>query len=168
MKFPAQPQPAQCRVIIDSREQQSYSLEPLTTETGTLSTGDYSLADEFSGLVCIERKSLSDFVSSCTSGRERFDRELHRMLSYPSRAVVVEGTWADIEAGEWRARATPKMIKASVTSFVSRGVPVMLTGDRDGGQRFTGGLLWRVWLHEYRKLRSMAAAISDTGQETGT
>ena len=159
MKLPAEPKPEQCRVVIDSREQLPYDLRPLSIELGGLSTGDYGLAGEFSGLVAIERKSLPDFVGSCTGGRDRFDRELQRMLAYPSRAVVVEATWADIDAGEWRARATPQMIRASITSFASRGIPVMLCCDREGGQRFTGGLLWRVWLHEYRKVRAVAADI---------
>ncbi|MEO2015587.1 MAG: ERCC4 domain-containing protein [Fuerstiella sp.] len=159
MKLPAEPKHHQCRVVVDTREQLPYVLEPLTVETGTLSTGDYGLAGEFSGLLCIERKSLQDFISSCTTGRERFNRELQRMLSYPCRAVVVEASWQDVEAGEWRAKATPATISGSITSFVSRGVPVMLCGDRAGGERFTGGLLWRCWIHEYRRIRQLAAGI---------
>ncbi|MCP4510895.1 MAG: hypothetical protein GY826_31375 [Fuerstiella sp.] len=157
--FPAEPKHSQCRVITDSREQLPYSLEPLTVESGKLSTGDYALAGQFSGLVCVERKGLQDFISSCTTGRERFDRELQRMQAYPSRAIVVEASWQDIERGEWRAKATPAAIKASITSFVSRGIPVMLCGNREGGERFTGGLLWRVWIHEYRRVRQLAAGI---------
>jgi DNA excision repair protein ERCC-4 len=159
VKLPAKPDHSQCRAVIDSREQLPYTLAPLTAEVGTLSTGDYGLAGEFSGLVCLERKSLGDFLSSCTTGRERFDRELQRMQAYPSRAIVVEATWSDIERGEWRARATPAGIKASITSFVSRGIPVMLCGNRDGGERFTGGLLWRCWIHEYRLVRQLAKGI---------
>ncbi|MEO2013096.1 MAG: ERCC4 domain-containing protein, partial [Fuerstiella sp.] len=84
MKLPAKPNHSLCRAVIDSREQLPYTLAPLTAEVGTLSTGDYGLAGEFSGLVCVERKSLGDFISSCTTGRERFDRELQRMQAYPS------------------------------------------------------------------------------------
>ena len=159
MKLPAEPKPEQCRVTIDSREQMPYCLEPLSIEIGGLATGDYGLSGEFSGLVSIERKSLDDFIGSCTGGRERFDRELHRMLAFPARAIVVEATWQDIDAGEWRARATPKMIRASITSFVAKGIPLMLCGDRAGGQTFTAGLLWRVWLHQYRKVRALAAGL---------
>ncbi|MEO2031147.1 MAG: hypothetical protein ABGZ35_03575 [Planctomycetaceae bacterium] len=66
----------------------------------------------------------------------------------------------DIEAGEWRARATPAGIKASITSLVSRGIPVMLCGNRDGCERFTGGLLWRRWIHEYKRVRQLAKGIN--------
>lgn len=158
-RLPANPDYSLCRVIIDTREQLPYALEPLTAEAGTLSTGDYGLAGEFAGLVCVERKSLGDFISSCTTGRERFDRELQRMLAYPARCVVVESTLADIDAGEWRAKATPKAIRNSIASFIASGVPVMLAGNRSGGERFTAGFLWRVWLHEYRRVRQLAAAI---------
>ena len=159
MKLPAEPKPEQCRVTIDSREQLPYDLSPLTAEIGGLPTGDYGLAGEFAGLVCVERKTLPDFVSSCTGGRDRFEREIQRMLAYPARAIVVEGTWTDILDGHWAAHATPKMIQASVASFTSRGIPVSMCGCRVGGERFAGLMLWSVWRREYRRLRAVVATM---------
>ncbi|MEO2018244.1 MAG: ERCC4 domain-containing protein [Fuerstiella sp.] len=158
--FPATPKHQQCRVVIDSREQLPYDLAPLTVEVGALSTGDYALGGEFSGLVCVERKSLQDFVSSASTGRSRLDRELQRMLAYPTRCIAIEATYADIDAGNWRAKATPKAIRNSIASFISRGICVMMCDDRTGGQKFVGGLLWRVWLHEYRRIRQIARDLS--------
>lgn len=41
----------------------------------------------------------------------------------------------------------------------------MLCGDRAGGERFTGGLLWRCWLHEYRRLRQVARDLGAGDEE---
>ena len=38
--------------------------------------------------------------------RERFDREVQRLLAYPVRALVVETTWLAMETGGWRGKIT--------------------------------------------------------------
>lgn len=119
------------RVVIDTREQRPLRLAPLQVEEGTLQTGDYSvlgLEDEIS----LERKSLDDFLACCGRERERFERELMRMLAYPVRGVFIEATMADISMGEWRSKISPKAVKASIHSWRAQGIPIYLCGDHRG------------------------------------
>ena len=75
MKLPSRLDPSNVIAIIDSREQKPLDLEPLTTITSTLVTGDYSVRG-LEHVVAIERKSLDDLVGCVGRDRERFDREV--------------------------------------------------------------------------------------------
>ncbi len=92
--------------IIDTREQAPLDLSPLRSEAGTLATGDYSVKG-LVDVVAIERKSLTDLLGCIGQDRERFDREVIRLLAYPTRAIIVEATWGQIEAGNWKSKVTP-------------------------------------------------------------
>src|SRR5688572_20376527 len=105
MKLPADIPPESIVAVADSREQTPWNLSPLQVVQGTLTTGDYSLAG-LEHVVAIERKSLSDLLGCIGQDRERFDREVQRLLAYPCRALIVEASWADIEMGEWRSKVT--------------------------------------------------------------
>ena len=101
MKLPVGINPSQITAIVDTREQNPLDLSPLQTTIGTLSTGDYT-AVGMESIVVIERKSLPDLIACVGVERERFDREVQRLLAYPVRCLVVEATWQQIEAGEWQ------------------------------------------------------------------
>jgi ERCC4-type nuclease len=110
--------------VVDTREQ-----TPLTfrfpTITSTLPTADYSVAgleEDFA----VERKSLPDLFGSLTSGRDRFRRELQRLLAYPFRRLLVIGSEAEIAQGMSRARGVnPKAVLHSLYAIEARGVPVV-------------------------------------------
>lgn len=82
--LPATLAPESVVAITDSREQCPLDLSPLRSERGTLDTGDYCLAS-CPDVVRIERKSLSDLVGCVGSDRERFEREVSRLLAFPIR-----------------------------------------------------------------------------------
>lgn len=76
------------KILIDTREQAPYSFET-ESETATLPTGDYSL-EGGKDLIAIERKSIDDLIGCLTSGRDRFERELHRGRSLDYFALIVD------------------------------------------------------------------------------
>lgn len=165
MKLPAKLSPENVRVICDNREQQPWNLDPLQVESGTLQSGDYSLAgDGLRDLIRIERKSMSDLVGVVGGGRERFEREIERLQAFPTAVLVVEANWADIDAGDWRAKATPKMVRNSLGSWMVRGINVVLAGNRERAQELARELLYRTAAHSYRQLRQIASEI-DTGPD---
>jgi DNA excision repair protein ERCC-4 len=86
MKLPAKLEPSQVTAICDTREQLPLCLEPLRVQSGTLDTGDYSLSG-CEHIVRIERKSLDDLLGCVGRDRERFDREVQRLLAYPVRVI---------------------------------------------------------------------------------
>lgn len=112
--------PADITAIVDTREQCPFNLDPMTTEPGTLYTGDYSVAG-LESVIAVERKSLGDLLACVGRERERFERELQRLKSYPVSCVIIEASWQELERGEWRGKITPNVVMGSVTSWIARG-----------------------------------------------
>lgn len=161
MKLPSKLDPESVVVTVDSREQMPLSLEPLSVVTGCLHTGDYALA-ACPQLAVIERKSLSDLLCCCGSERERFEKELVRMLAYPVRVLLVESTWAEIEMGQWRSKLTPAQVQGSLIGWAAMGIQVELVGSHERAGRFAAKLLYIIANRQYRQLRGM---FSEAGQK---
>lgn len=120
-------------VIIDTREQTPYEFTGLlcdkadgggplvvpTLRTG-LPSGDYSLAG-YEEQVAVERKSLADLFGTLGQGRERFERELHRLAAMQFAAVVVESTLPEvIRAPPPHSDLNPKTVVRSVMAWQQR------------------------------------------------
>jgi DNA excision repair protein ERCC-4 len=128
-------------VLCDTREQtpiappEGVVLERVTMETGDLTT------PLLQGVAVIERKSVSDFASSITRGRERFDDEVRRLLAYRWRCIVVEGEISEV----WRTSAVhPHSVLGSVASFFARSdLPCLFAGTRPAAARLICGILRR-------------------------
>ena len=156
--LPAKLDPSQVVAIVDTREQLPLDLSPLQTEQGTLPTGDYSLK----GLehhVCIERKSLDDLLGCVGRDRDRFERELHRMLAYPVRCLLVESTWAEIEMGQWRSKVTSSQAMGSLIGWAAMGIQVAMIGTHERAGQFASRLLYTVANRRYRELRQFTQAM---------
>lgn len=152
LHVPHKPKPEDLVAIIDTAEQLPYDLSPMQMVRGNLYTGDYSLVgleDE----ICIERKSLSDFLGVVGGDRERFDREIIRMLAYKSRAMVIEATWEQVETGDWpeyetkdgeikKSEVTATAALGSIYGWMARGIPVVLMGTRQRSQQFVARALY--------------------------
>ena len=164
MKLPAELKPDQITAVIDTREQLPLDLSPLRTTTGTLSTGDYSVLG-LEHVVAIERKSLPDLITCVGRDRERFDREVQRMLAYPTRALVVESSWAEIEAGEWRSQIRPSAVIGSLLGWIAMGVPVLMSGDRRQAGKYVSRLLFIAARRRWREARSLVAEVRDVVAE---
>jgi ERCC4-type nuclease len=129
-------------IVIDSREQDPLSFNFPTITTG-LPTGDYSVAgleDDFA----VERKSIPDLVGSLTSGRDRFMRELQRLLAYPFRRLLVIGSEEEIAGGKWKhSKANPTAILHSLHAIEARGVPVVYAANSRHASSFVER--WAFW-----------------------
>ena len=156
--LPSKLDPSSVVCIIDTREQLPLNLDPLRTEPGTLPTGDYSLK----GLehhVCIERKSLDDLLGCVGRERERFERELHRMLAYPVRVLLVETTWGEIELGHWRSKVTSSQAMGSLIGWAAMGIQLALVGTHERAGKFASRLLYTVARRRYAELRTLYMAM---------
>lgn len=133
------------KIIIDTREQNPYRFADCETTSGTLASGDYSIAG-IEDLVAIERKELSDFLACCGRERDRFKRELKRLQAYRCKAVVIEADLGTILAGDYRSQIAPASVIGSMASWTSRyQVAFILAGNRRGGQEMTLALLRTFW-----------------------
>lgn len=165
----AQLKPQHLVAIIDRREQLPLDLSPLQTVAGTLATGDYSIVG-LENVVAVERKSLSDLLGCVGQERERFDREVMRLLAYPCRCIVVEATWADLESGQWRSKVTPSAAMGSVLGWIAAGIPIVMAGDHARAGRYVSRLLYiaarRRW-RENRELIRNSMNMEDVNDENG-
>lgn len=116
--------PCDATFIVDTREQRPWDLESLGLSfvNAGLNTGDYSIKG-YENSLTIERKSLDDIVGCCGKSRERFEKELHRMLKFTARAVVIEAPWVALEAGRWRSRIKPQSVTGSIIGWMQWGIP---------------------------------------------
>lgn len=147
-------------VVIDSREQRPLTFGPeVTTTTGTLTAGDYSLSG-FEEHAAIERKELSDLLNCIGAERERFKRELMRLRSYSCKAVVIEADLKTIMAGNYRSKVHPSSVLGSLASWMTRyKVPFVFAGDRTGAAAVILALLrtYRDQVQQFvRALQSVA------------
>ncbi|MFZ5427193.1 MAG: ERCC4 domain-containing protein [Thermodesulfobacteriota bacterium] len=152
------------RVVVDTREQRPFAFNhaqyAAEVTTGTLRTGDYSLAG-LEHCVAVERKSLDDLIGCLTVGRDRFERELDRARSLECFAVVIEATLDDVARHRYTSRMSPHSALQSILAFQVRyGVPFVWAGSRGGGEYVT---YWT--LEKFRREREEAkredAAVSE-------
>lgn len=137
----AKPPDEAITVLVDTREQLPHDLSPLRMEFVTLKTGDYSVAG-LERKIAIERKSLPDFLACVGVERDRFEDCVQRLLGYPHRAIVIEASWDELEAGAWRSKVTPAAAIGSIDSWIACGVPVVLAGTRKrAGERVASLLI---------------------------
>jgi ERCC4-type nuclease len=160
MRLPAELKPEDVTVIIDTREQLPLRLDPLNAESGTLATGDYSVKG-LEHVVAVERKSAEDMLACIGRERERFDREVQRLLAYPVRAIVVESGWQFFERGEWRGNVTPNAAIGSLLGWITAGVPILMAYDHERAGRFVSRILFTSARRRWREARALIASVTE-------
>jgi ERCC4-type nuclease len=157
--LPSSIEPARLTAVIDTREQHALDLQPMKSVRGTLATGDYSVVG-LESVVSLERKSLTDLLGCVGGDRARFDREVQRLLAYPVRALIVEATWGDLEAGNWQSKVTPAAAIGSVLGWVAMGLPVVMAGDHAWAGRYAARLLVIAARRRWREARTLVNGIA--------
>lgn len=158
MKLPAELRPENVTAIVDTREQTPLDLAPLRTIGGTLDTGDYSVQG-LEHVVRIERKSLTDLLGCVGRERERFQREVDRLLAYPVRVLVVESSWGQIDLGQWRGSVTPQQAIGSLLGWQASGLSIHMAGDHHRAGQHVARLLYTVAKRRYRELRALIEEV---------
>lgn len=150
------------RIIQDKREQCPFLFIgfPVEVTSGTLSTGDYSLAG-FEDRIALERKSLGDLIGCLAAGRERFIREMERLRSFEAAAVVVEAPFSDLAGGHYRSHFNPDSARQSVISIMANyRMPFFFAAGRSEAEQYAFDFLRHYARHaadRYRAIQIMAA-----------
>ncbi|MFH1602727.1 MAG: ERCC4 domain-containing protein [Pseudomonadota bacterium] len=139
-------------IVVDTREQTPFTFGDTPTVVKGLKTGDYSILG-LESCVCIERKSLGDFVKCTTNNkklktfdRDRFERELVRMQEFPFRRVVIEATIQDVLDHAYRSGVHPSSVVGSAISWDARyNIPFVWAGQY--GAAYTLRLLEKLHKH---------------------
>jgi len=159
VKLPADLPPSAVVPLIDTREQLPLDLPSLAPPViTTLATGDYSVSG-LEHVVAIERKSLEDLLGCIGQERERFDREVQRLLAYPVRALVIESGWQALERGEWRSKVTPQAAVGSVLGWIASGLPVVMCYTHERAGKYVARLLYTAARRRWREARELVARV---------
>lgn len=122
-------------VLVDTREQTPFNFDAFEnwiagSRAATLTTGDYSI-EGMETLICLERKSLNDLVSTLMHQRERFLRELERMAEFRHRAILVEASYEDVKSPYSFTKdvmAHPNGVSGSLDAIEAKfGIPIIYT-----------------------------------------
>ena len=151
--------PEDVTAVIDTREQTPLCLDPLRHVVQNLTTGDYRVAG-LEHLIAVERKSEPDLLACCGRERQRFDREVMRLLAYPTRCLVVESTWQRIETGEWRSKLKPQHVVGSLLGWVASGLPVVMADDHERAGRFVSRILFLTARRRWRELQGFTEVVT--------
>lgn len=131
-------------ILVDTREQTPWEFEGVyfhgemrtfPTRRATLKSGDYTL-EGLESFAAIERKSLADFLSSITRGRDRFKREMERLADFRSKAIIVEQPLDDaFNAREFGSLVNPDSIAGTIASWGARyGIQFLFCRNRASAQ----------------------------------
>jgi ERCC4-type nuclease len=123
-------------IVVDTREQTPFVFSKMPSERGTLATGDYSLRG-LTDWIVFERKSLGDLCGTLTVGRERFMREVERMMGFRWRGLVLECERCQVEAAAYRSRVAPQSLLSTLDALMVRAnLHVIWTpGAQDAAER---------------------------------
>jgi len=142
-------------ILIDTREKLPFKFgDAVAFRRAGLQTGDYSILG-LENEVAVERKSLDDLISSLSTGRERFQREIDRLVNFPTKAIVVEGSWDDIHAGNYRSKMSPLAAYGSIIGIIADGLPVLMCGKRKKAEVACYALLRIVYNRYQYRLRKL-------------
>src|ERR1022692_1092701 len=89
-------------VLVDTREQNPFDLSRFGgwfagVEKKALTLGDYSIAG-LEDVCVVERKNLSDLVSSLTTERAIFVSRLKKMSAYPRKLLVITAALSSVKS----------------------------------------------------------------------
>lgn len=149
MKIRKELRPEDVVAIRDNRENYPIDLSPLKVIQGTLPTGDFSLVG-LEHKVAVERKSLQDLIMCCGRERERFEKEIQRLMAYETKAIIVEASWSQIELKSYRGDMHPSAVMGSLLGWISMGMPIIMAESNDRAGRFISRILFTAARRHWR------------------
>jgi ERCC4-type nuclease len=122
-------------VLIDTRERAPFNFSRFPNwidgdKRQKLDAGDYSLQG-MEKLLSLERKSLSDLITTLMHQRPRFFRMCEQLAKYRWRALLIEASYEDIKTPydeQYETLAHPNAVSGTLDALEARfGIPVIYT-----------------------------------------
>jgi len=164
--LPAELDPSTLVILVDQQEKSPADVSPCRTEFAHLAVGDYSLK-HLGNEAVVERKSEADLLACLGVERDRFSRQVLRLMGCRHRVLVVESTWERLSAGGWRSKITPASVIGSLTGLMADGLPVALVGDHEQAGRFISRFFFIVARRRLRESRGLIGAIAERKKTGG-
>lgn len=122
-------------VLIDTRERSPFNFSRFPNwiageSRQKLDAGDYSILG-MENVLSLERKSLSDLITTLIQQRSRFFKMCEKLAQYRWRALIVEASYEDIKSPydeECNTMAHPNAVSGTLDALEARfGIPVIYT-----------------------------------------
>ncbi|WP_395727569.1 ERCC4 domain-containing protein [Nakamurella sp.] len=127
---------ADLQIVVDTREQYAYrfATQQVTTSRRALPCGDYGLIVGDRLIAAVERKSLTDLVSSLTGGKLSF--AVGELAALPRAALVVEDRYSQIFKLD---RVRPAVVADGLAELQVRwpSVPIVFAETRPLAEEWT-------------------------------
>ena len=123
-------------VLIDTREKYPFDFGRFKNwiaeeKSHALKVGNYSIAG-MEELLVLERKTLTDLITTLIQQRARFFKQCEKMTKYRWRALLIEASYEDIKTtydqDEYNTSAHPNAVSGTIDALEARfGIPVIYT-----------------------------------------
>lgn len=122
-------------VLVDTREKYPFDFNRFPNwiadvKRQALKAGDYSV-EGMEVLIVLERKTLTDLITTVIQQRERFFKLCEKMTKYHWRALLIEATYEDVKSSygeECNTSAHPNAVSGTLDTLEARfGIPVIYT-----------------------------------------
>ena len=122
-------------VLVDTREKCPFDFSRFPNwiaaeKRQALRAGDYSL-EGMVALLVLERKTLTDLITTVIQQRERFLKQCGKMAKYRWRALLIEAGYEDIKSPydeAYNTLAHPNAVSGILDALEARfGIPVIYT-----------------------------------------
>lgn len=143
------------KIVVDTREQLPLNIKNIPTERGTLMSGDYSIKG-LENRFAVERKSIQDLIGSLTQGRERFERELHRLRGFDFARLLIVGSKDEFRECLKKRKTTERSIYASLGTFEARyRVPIVWLNTEQQAVDKLEKWAWFYYREAYRAIKAL-------------
>jgi ERCC4-type nuclease len=119
-------------VVIDTREQMPFTFAAhpnwiAGTASRKLDVGDYTV-NGMESILALERKTLTDLLTTLTRDRARFFRHCARLAKLKYRALLVEASYEEVKShyDDFSSMAHPNAISGSLDALEAKfGIPII-------------------------------------------
>ena len=113
-------------IVIDTREKNSLIISEIAEQNVIYELRRLAVADYIIGDIAIERKTVSDFISSMLN--KRLLRQLEELKQYPKKLLIIEGLEEQELYSEGGSGINPNAIRGMLLSVVlNYQVPIIFT-----------------------------------------
>ena len=155
-------------IIVDTREQMPYEFTGFKNWIGgttrcALDFGDYSVVG-MESLIRLERKSLTDLISTLMQNRERFFQSCAGLARFRYAAILVEATYEDVKSYYDESLCTtahPNAVSGSLDALEARyGIPVIYASQqRPLAEEKAASWLSKLFTYWYLETNSMGRVL---------
>lgn len=163
-KLGAKLDPSRLTILIDQQEKCPLSVLPFQSELCHLTVGDYWLKGLGAQAVA-EWKSEPDLIYSIGTDRDRFDRQVLRLMGCKHKVLLVGSTWERLNRGGWRSQISPQSVIGSLTGLMAAGLPVALVGDREEAGKFLAKWFFIIANRRLQESRELLGEIRHRRKE---